>query len=336
MKASISKYVLFEYLSGRSNPLERQLAEEWIKKEENSDIFYEWVLEYETRSPQFIPDKENAIEFLMQRIHTDIDEVSNKNGIQSADNQYLFGSNAFMRFLFVAASILLIGSCGWWFREPIQYKTYQTGYGQTTDLYLEDGSRVALNANSILKIPRFGFNNDVREVLLEGEGEFTISHTIDNKRFIVKTSDNFQVEVLGTQFSVFARPRSTKVALRYGSVRIDYAHDKQRKEVMMEPGDLAILDQTGTVQLEKHQDTKTFAAWKEQRYIFNSTSVREISSMLEENFGIHVHIADRAIAARTITGNFKTKNADELLKTISEVLDLDIQTSGDSIFISNY
>ncbi|WP_229254185.1 hypothetical protein [Dyadobacter sp. NIV53] len=65
MKASISKYVLFEYLSGRSNPLERQLAEEWIRREENSDTFYQWVLEYETRSPQFIPNQDNAIELLL-------------------------------------------------------------------------------------------------------------------------------------------------------------------------------------------------------------------------------------------------------------------------------
>ncbi len=276
------------------------------------------------------------LNFCFQKIHADIDQDNNSNETGSDINQDQFGSNAFKRFLLVAASILLVGGCGWWFREPIQYKTYQTGYGQTTDLYLEDGSRVALNANSILKIPRFGFNSEVREVFLKGEGEFTVSHTIDNKRFVVKTSDSFQVEVLGTQFSVFARPRSTKVALRYGSVRIDYAHKEQRKEVMMEPGDLAILDHDGSVQLEKHQDTKTFAAWKDQRYVFNSTSVREISSMLEENFGIHVHIAERSIAARTITGNFETKTADELLKTMSEVLDLNIRTSGDSVFISNY
>jgi len=334
MNASISKYTLFEYLSGRCNPLEKQLTEEWIKKEENSEVFYEWLLEYETRSPQFIPNHELAIEELLQRIH--INSSAEKVGTDPENNiQETAIPNPFRIFWLIAASILLLVSCGWWFRDPIQYKTYQTGYGQTTNLYLEDGSRVALNANSILKIPRFGFNSDVREVSLKGEGEFTVSHTIDNKRFVVKTSDTFQVEVLGTQFSVFARQRGTKVALKCGSVRIDYADDQHRKELMMEPGDLAILDKTGAVQLEKQQDPKMFAAWKEQRYVFNATSVIEITSMLEENFGKHINIEDRSIALRTITGNFKTKNADELLKTISEVLDLKIRTSGDSILLTN-
>jgi len=272
----------------------------------------------------------NAVEQLLQRVQADFNEK-----VKNPEVSGRFGQaglqNSFRKFWLIAASILLIGSCGWIFREPIQYKTYQTGYGQTTNIYLEDGSRVALNANSILKIPRFGFDSKVRNVMLTGEGEFTVSHTIDHKRFVVKTSDSFQVEVLGTKFSVFARSRGTKVALLRGSVRIDYAQGEQRKEVMLEPGDLAVLDDDGEVNLMKHQDPKTFAAWKEKRYVFNATSVKEIAAMIEENFGRHVEIADPEVAARTVTGNFKTKDADELIKTISEVLDLRIQTFGDSV-----
>ena len=334
MKSSISKYTLFEYLSGRCNPLERQLAEEWIKREENTEIFYQWLFEYETRSPQYIPEQENAVDELLKRVHANLDNSFTQNESETP-HENLSEVNPFRRLWLIAASILIVGSCGWWFREPIQYKTYQTGYGQTTKIYLEDGTRVALNANSTLKIPRFGFDSEIREVSLFGEGEFTVSHTIDNKRFVVKTSDTFQVEVLGTRFSVFARQRGTKVALTYGSVRIDYGLSEKRKEVMMEPGDLAVLDKMGTVQLEKHHDTKTFATWKEQRYVFNATSVQEIMAMIEENFGKHIKIADRETALRTVTGNFKTKNADELLKTISEVLDLKIQTSGDSISLTS-
>jgi len=333
MNASISKYALFEYLSGRCNPLERQLMEEWIKREENTEVFYQWLMEYETRSPQFIPDHETAVEQLLQRIQANLNLPVEKNDSEGKF-QNKIQSVPFKRFWLIAASILLLGTCGWWFREPIQYKTYQTGYGQITNLYLEDGSMVALNANSILKIPRFGFNKDVREVFLKGEGEFTVSHTIDNKRFVVRTSEKFQVEVLGTQFSVFARPRGTKVALTSGSVRIDYDKDDTRKVVMMEPGDLAVLGKKGEVQLEKKQDVKTFASWKEQRYVFDVTSLNDIAAMLEENFGIKVSIADKGTRFRTITGNFKTKNADELLKTISEVLDLKMSAAGDSILLS--
>ncbi|TDE13367.1 FecR family protein [Dyadobacter psychrotolerans] len=335
MKTSITKYTLFEYLSGRCNPLERQLVEEWTGKDENTEIFYQWLLEYETRCPQFVADQESGVVGLMKRIDEIDRTVISSKVTEGSDIYTLDKRGNFRKYLLIAATVLLVLGCGWWFRDLVRYKTYQTGYGQTTNLYLEDGSKVALNANSSLKIPRFGFADNVREVLLEGEGEFTISHTIDNKRFVVKTSEAFQVEVLGTVFSVFSRARGTKVALKCGSVRIDYAQKEQRRELMMEPGDLAVLDKTGAVQLEKHQDTKTFAAWTEQRYIFNSTPVKEISAMIEDNFGLRVKTGSKEIAERTITGNFKTKNAGELLKTISEVLDLTIQASGDSILLTN-
>ena len=170
MKSSISKYALFEYLAGRSNPLERQLAEEWIRKTENSEIFYQWLHEYETRMPQYIPDKENAVEQLLQRVNEDM-PTQHENVLESNDSEHESDiKNPLQWSWLIAASILLVASCGWWFREPIQFKTYQTGYGQTTNIYLEDGSRVALNANSTLKIPRFGFADDVRQVSLLGEG----------------------------------------------------------------------------------------------------------------------------------------------------------------------
>ncbi len=333
MKTPISKYTLFEYLSGRANPLEKQRVDEWISEVKNSETFYDWLLEYEMQSPQFEPDQKKAIENLLDRIQNAEDfntDSINPVGLAPEFKQRY----SLNRILFAAASVLLVVSAGWWYRDSIIYKTYTTDFGQTTDIFLEDGSKVTLNANSSLSIPRLGFSGDVREVKLAGEGEFTVSHTADNKRFVVKTSEAFQVEVLGTQFSVFARPRGTKVALTSGSVRIDYDGQSARREVMMEPGDLAVLDPKGQVKVAKNQDIKAFSAWKEQRFVFDDTSVVDIAATIEENFGVHVAIADQETGLRTISGNFKTQNADELLKTISEVLNLKMSATSDSILLS--
>ena len=334
MKAPILKHILFEYLSGRANPLERQLAEDWLKDAENRDTFHQWLFEWETRSPQFVPDQDQAMARLLSRINNEKQEPEEDS---NEDNQSGNGWNPFQvrKYWLIAASILLLVCCGWFSKDVMQYKTFETGYGQTTKLYLEDGSRVALNANSRLKIPRFGFFGDVRTVLLDGEAEFSVSHTIDHKRFVVKTSDTFQVEVLGTQFSVFARPRGTKVALSHGKIRIDYSQGEKRQHLLMKPGDLATLQKTGAIDVVNDFDTKSLSAWKEQRFVFNATSLREISNLIEENFGKKVRIANDKIAGRTITGNFKTENTEELLRTVSEVLDLEIETVGDSILITD-
>ncbi|WP_159468217.1 FecR family protein [Dyadobacter sp. 3J3] len=328
------KYILFEYLSGRANPLERQLAEDWLKNTENTEMFHQCLLELEIRSPQFTPDHENAMNRLFERINQD---NLNTEKESKENTSFVKSLNAIQirKYWLIAASVLILVYWGWFSSNMILYKTFETAYGQTTKIYLEDGSRVALNANSRLKVPRFGFYGAVRNVILDGEAEFSVSHTIDHKRFVVKTSDTFQVEVLGTQFSVFARPRGTKVALSHGKIRIDYDRGNEKKQLLMKPGDLVTLEKTGELKLTNDIDAKSYSAWKEQRFIFNATSVIEISAMIQENFGKKIIIANDKIARRTITGNFKTEDADELLKTISEVLDLKIETAGNAIVITD-
>ncbi|WP_439556323.1 FecR domain-containing protein, partial [Dyadobacter sp.] len=191
MKTLISRYSLFEYLAGRANPLEKQLIEDWITQKENSEQFHQWLMEYEISHPQFAPEQDIALENLLSRLNEDRpgqDEKESPVPAQFKSSIQSFGN----RFWLIAASVILLMGCGLWFRDDIQYKTYQTGYGKTTDIYLEDGSKVALNSNSKLKIPRFGFDRAVRQVMLEGEAEFSVSHTVDSKKFIVKTSDKFK------------------------------------------------------------------------------------------------------------------------------------------------
>lgn len=329
----ISKSTLFEYLSGRANPLERKSIEDWLKDNDNAETFYAWLLEWESQFPQYVPDQEVAVKNLLQRIDSGAENEETDSAVYEKENVRGLRSR---RFLMAAASVLFIIGIGWRFQEPILYHSYSTAYGQTTDVYLEDGSRVALNSNSTLKVPRIGFWGDTRQVSLEGEAEFSISHTIDNKRFIVKTSDSFQVEVLGTRFSVFARPRGTSVALKSGSVRIDYQLNEVGHKVMMKPGDLATLDKTGEVRVGKQADPQNFALWKTGRYAFNATSIGDIATIVRENFGITIK-ADQEIMNRKITGNFHTENLDELLSTLSVLLDLKTQyISKDSIYLSNY
>lgn len=334
MEAPVTKNVVFEYLSGRANPLERQLVEDWLKNEENTETFYQWLLEWENRSPQFIPDQEKAMDRLWERISQKEQEPEETG--EHAPTYITNGLFRIRKYWLIAASVLVLVCCSWLSSDTIQYKTFETAYGQVTRIYLEDGSRVALNANSRLKVPRFGFYGAVRTVSLDGEAEFSISHTVDHKRFVVRTSDTFQVEVLGTQFTVFARPRGTKVALSHGKIRLDYSSGEKQQALLMKPGDLATLQKSGAVTLVSVTDTRNFSAWKEQRFVFDATSVAEIGALIEESFGKKVLIANNKIARRTISGNFKTENAEELLKTVAEVLDLKVETKGNDILITDH
>ena len=99
---------------------------------------------------------------------------------------------------------------------------YKTAFGETRTVTLTDGSQVTLNANSSLRVPRFGFGKRTRDVTLLGEADFSIKHLPDDQRFVVQTDKNFEVVVLGTEFLVNTREKGTKVVLNKGKVRLLY------------------------------------------------------------------------------------------------------------------
>ncbi|RRA97657.1 FecR family protein [Larkinella rosea] len=332
MKHSLTKQTLFMYLAGQANPLERQTVEDWLKNPANLATFHEWLLEWETQSLQYGPDPEAAFEKLNQRI-AQIGTSLPTDAEEPAPNPKplypLFG-------LLAAAVVLIVLGIG---LSPLKnvflYRTYQTLPAQNLTLTLNDGSRVSLNANSQLQIPRFGFWGNARQVLLTGEAAFDVAHQPNHQPFIVKTSDQFQVEVLGTEFTVYARKRGTNVVLNRGKIRINYADGAQKRQVLMKPGELLTVNQQGKIHLRQLTPPTTPARSKEHRFVFNETSLWEVCYLIRENFGVKIVITDGVLAQRTVSGNFKAQNADELLEILTEVFNLKAEPSGDVILLKN-
>lgn len=323
--------MLFGYLANRATPLERQAVEEWLKKGGDTDTFHQWLLEWEMQSPQYVPNTDAAYLTLLERI--DSQEVGIQESGKSAPERRRL---SWLNWRIAATVTVLFAFGAWLLRKPILYKTYETEYGQTSSFVLPDGSRVTLNANSLLSVPRFGFDTGVREVSLQGEAEFSVRHTPTHQRFVVRTSDQFQVEVLGTEFTIFARPRGTRVALSEGKIRLDYGKTAQRKKLLMKPGELVSMSPEGDLTLRHTDKPQLEAAWKEQRFIFDNTSVEEICVLLKESFGVTVRPGSPEIASRTITGNFKAGTADDLLTVVGEVLNLQINKHKDHISLNSF
>ena len=330
MKQDISKHTLFEYLAGRVNPLEKKAVEEWLKNAENAEYFHRCLYEWEMQSPQYRPDADAAFAKLTERIE------QHDSGPPTLLEVTTFRRSVNWRFWRIAASVtLLLGVSAWLFRQSLIYQEYKTEYGQTKTFDLSDGSHVTLNANSSLLVPRFGFDDEVREVILSGEAEFSIRHTPTDQRFVVKTSDQFQVEVLGTEFTVFARLRGTRVALSKGKIRLDYEKNSRKKNLLMKPGDLVTLNPQGRLTRQRIGKIAEETAWKEHRFAFDNTSVREICAIMAENFGVNIQPGSDEIATRTITGNFRAETAEELLSVLMEVLNLQIKKEQDRIVLNN-
>jgi transmembrane sensor len=163
-------------------------------------------------------------------------------------------------------------------------------------------------------------------VSLKGEANFAVVHTPDHKKFVVLTDSLFKVEVLGTEFNVFARKRATKVGLYKGKVKVLYGPSaQQEKSMTMAPGDLITLDESrGKLAVRKVLHPENFAAWRQGRFIFENTPLTEIKSILQENYGLQVALNGPGLAEKTVSGSFKANSVNELLQALSETLDINV------------
>lgn len=117
--------------------------------------------------------------------------------------------------------------------------------GQRVDFTLPDGTLVKLNSGATLSYP-MQFSKDHRDVSLEGEAYFKVSHNAD-RPFEVSTFAT-TVEVLGTEFNIAADKSQGdfSLALVQGSVKVSSHYDAlvlhAGESVRLEGGHLMFSD----------------------------------------------------------------------------------------------
>lgn len=150
------------------------------------------------------------------------------------------------------------------------YCVVSTPAATTTLVTLSDGTRVMLNANSMLEYPASFDDAEVREVRLKGEAHFEVTKN-PHRPFVVKAGE-MQTQVLGTIFDVKAyRKDAPKVTLMQGKVKVSNADT----EVEMHPG------QTATLQSDKivvSRASSSVSDWLEGDFDMDQVTLAEAMS----------------------------------------------------------
>ncbi|WP_138476657.1 FecR family protein [Dyadobacter bucti] len=335
---SVNKSLILNYFAGTASPMQKRLIRDWLASEENQELYFEWLAEWQTQSPQYLVQHADArfdafIDFMKENPPVK-KEVCTETEVSPVTIQT--GERFVFRKKWLIAACFLLCFLTWAGREKIYFKTFRTPYGKTSTVILDDGTRVILNANTSMTVPRFGFGNKTREVTLDGEAFFVVKHTIDNKKFLVKTARKFEVMVLGTEFSVYTRSQEAKVLLKKGKVQVRYTQGSKTNQIMMKPGDLMTLQKTGKPNLKTKTDTKTLTAWTEHRFVFDKTPLKEVTRQIREHYGMQIAIPDSTFANRAVSGTFQPESGEELLTLLSEMFGFKLDRSGKTILmISN-
>jgi transmembrane sensor len=327
MRPELTKYTVLSYFSGKATALQKQMIAEWLTENKNVEVYFEWLEEWERTQLQFQPGVSLALQKVTEQLETNQARVSIQN-LETPKKESLIHV-----ILWAVASLIVIGIGAYLGKDTLQYRTYVTAYGQLTKFHLEDSTLVSLNANSKLKVPRWGFGKSTRHVYLEGEAEFLVKHTVDHQYFKVHIANSNLITVLGTEFVVYSRSKHANVILNHGSVEL--SSPKRVKALKMEPGDRATIEMNGDVKVEKlsEKELHTQAAWKEHRFVFDDTPLLEVAEKIREIFGVEVSIKNRTLATRTATGSFPAKNAEELLINMSYMYNFEIAKAHNKLIL---
>ena len=104
---------------------------------------------------------------------------------------------------------------------------------------------------------------------------------------------------------------------------------------MMKPGDLVTLDNQNRLSRKVTNQPQNYAAWEQKRFVFEETTLQEVAYLLQENYGLEVEISGKPLAERVIMGSFRAENVDELLRSISELLDINVVRQGNHVQLTD-
>jgi ferric-dicitrate binding protein FerR (iron transport regulator) len=249
----------------------------------------------------------------------------------------IVGMNKWWKYAAAAAVIIIAGAGYWW--SANRNVTVTTKYAEKKRIELPDHSIVTLNANSTLLYSSNWSADKPREVWLDGEAFFEVSHlngfdvTKESSRFIVH-ADQLNVQVLGTSFNVDNRHQVTTVALNNGKVQVDL-NNEERSKIVLAPGDVVTFSASKKILLNKKVAPDKIDAWKNNRLEFDKTPMREVITMLEDNYGFKVKVEDDEVYNKTISGAVSTENDTILLASISAAINMQLERKGKEIVIRN-
>ena len=228
--------------------------------------------------------------------------------------------------------IIFLSGIYLWYHDFTDTVQYATSFGETKKVLLPDGTKVDLNANSEFRYSEAWQEDTIREVWLEGEAFFSVVHTQDHRKFVVHTSHDFSVEVLGTQFNVKSREEKATVVLNSGKVKIN-TPKQDKAQWVMQPGELVEYEIESRQVNQKEVDTTLYTSWRNNLLLFKETSLAEIGLMISDNYGYEVIFKNDSLAQLHFTGSNPADQLDLLLKTLSRSFNLNISKAGRQIVV---
>lgn len=241
-----------------------------------------------------------------------------------------FAAAAAVLLLVAMASILLLPRLG---RAPrpdggdgpmVEYASTPTGI---RDVVLPDGSRMTLDANSVVR-GRFAATSRAL-AMVRGRAFFDVRH--DSSRPFAVTANGRRIVDLGTRFDVSVIGGSLRVRLEQGSVAIE-SPGSNAPTVTLRPGQEFVAGE-GRTGVNTVATAGSLTDWRRGLVDFEDTPLAAAVAQINRYSTAQIVVRDAQVSNIRVSGQFRRGDAERFARTIAELHPVRVVRRGDTIEI---
>lgn len=200
--------------------------------------------------------------------------------------------------------------------DSVVWNEKVTMAGERSILTFQDGTRITLNAESVLRYPT-GSKSKIWEVYLYGEAYFEVHH--DTSRYFVVHTGKLKTSVLGTKFNINAFPEDNTITVSLVSGKVQVSKNENGLEeglVVLEPKQQLLYNKENNISAFSQFDYQKAVGWKDNTLKFDDEPLEKVFVKLERAYGVKFELTNKAFGKIKIT----TKLDDNPLWAVAEVI----------------
>ena len=351
-------------LGGEASAEDIASLDKVLNQDESLKKRYELLKVYWENKNIVAADVHNALEKVLHRIQND--KTGNDYPDLDLRPQRKWAIKFLLQFSKVAAVIAVALVCIYFFnrKTPVPQmaqsaakdtlQTLETPKGKKTAITLSDGTKVIMNADSRLTFPQ-KFSGNTREVSLEGEAFFDVTHKAKIP-FIIHT-DKISIKVLGTEFNVRSYPgdSTTETTLIHGMIEVTL-NDRPDDRIVLKPKEKLVVSNSAaeknssaiTVVPETHaaellisnlhyipgsDSTAIETSWVNNKLVFQDETFDKLAEELGRKYDVAIEFKNEVIKNYRFTGIFENESITQALEALRLTEKFNYKINGTTIII---
>lgn len=359
-------------LSGEASKAELDELHNYLQENGNDQYIYDVLSSYWQQHPDLYHEEVNDEEERFQRIlhASPLPEITPLTTAPPIEGKRI----SIRRWLSYAAVIIALAGTSffiYWYskgnsntpadvlagNKPISEVVARPG--SRSKLVLPDGSQVWLNAESRITY-HHDFNSDKREVNLEGEAFFDVTHN-EQRPFIVHTS-GIDIKVLGTAFNVksYASDETIETTLLRGSIEVVKKNDPAAPKVILRPHEklvfnkeelrdpdvintskpvrsAAMTQQPGiaVTMLPKNRPDSIIkeTSWLYNKLNFDGDSFEELAIKMERWYDVQITIDNDRLRHYRLKGSFENETIRQAFEALRIITPFEYEIEGGKVIV---